>query len=192
MATRLEELLAGRRKQYIDEPGRRGSAVLVPLYRDRGQYHIIFIKRTDTVKVHKGQICFPGGGRDRKDKTLLDTALRESREEIGLRPEDIKIIGELDDEITTTSNYVVTPFVAIIPWPYQFCAEKAEVAEIISAPLAALMDQRCLEADIETLEGGIVVDSYRYHYRGRVIWGATARILHKFLEILARNPSNTN
>ena len=184
METRLKQLLAARRKQYIDEPERIRSAVLVPLYLDHGQYHIVFIKRTDTVKTHKGQISFPGGGWDKKDKTLLDTAIRESCEEIGLRREDIKIIGEMDDEITTTSNYIVTPFVAVIPWPYRFTACKEEVAEIISVPVAALRDKRCLKMSIETMEGGIVVDSYNYHYNGNVIWGATARILHKFLEII--------
>src|SRR5512137_973045 len=102
MITSLKKLLAGRRKQYIDDPLRVHSAVLIPIYLEKGQYHIVFIKRTDTVKSHKGQISFPGGGRDGTDKTLLDTALRECREEIGVRPEDTEVLGELDDEVTTT------------------------------------------------------------------------------------------
>jgi 8-oxo-dGTP pyrophosphatase MutT (NUDIX family) len=182
--TKLKILLAARQKRYIDDPERIRSAVLIPLYQDRGQYYIVFIKRTDTVKTHKGQISFPGGALDRGDKTLLDTALRECHEEIGVRAEDVEILGELDDEITTTSNYIVTPFVALIPWPYRFTREKAEVAEILSVPVAALLDKTCLKKDIETLDVGIVVDSYNYHYQGKVIWGATARILHKLLDIL--------
>ena len=190
MKTKLKELLAARRKQYIDDPERVRSAVLIPLYKEEGQYHIVFIKRTDTVKTHKGQISFPGGALEKGDKTLRDTALRESHEEIGLRPEDAEVLGEMDDEITTTSNYIVTPFVAMIPWPYKFTKEKAEVAEIISVPVAALLDKTCLKTDIETLDGGIVVDSYNYHYKGNVIWGATARILYKLLEILAQARSD--
>jgi 8-oxo-dGTP pyrophosphatase MutT (NUDIX family) len=186
METRLKELLAARPKQNIANPARIPSAVLVPLYRDRGYYYLVFIKRTDTVKTHKGQISFPGGGMDRGDKTLRDTALREASEEIGLRPSDVNILGELDDEITTTSNYIVTPFVAAIPWPYKFTMEKAEVAEIISLPLASLMDKKCRKRAIETLDGGLVVDSYEYHCNGRRIWGATARILYKFLDILVQ------
>lgn len=178
-------MLAARQKQVIDDPARTPSAVLIPVYQDKGQYYIVFIKRTDTVKVHKGQISFPGGGRDKRDKTARDTAIREAGEEIGLRPVDIEILGELDDEITTTSNYIVTPFVAMIPWPYQFTKNKNEVAEIISMPVTALMDEANIKPAIETLEGGIVVDSYNYHYRGKVIWGATARILRKLLEIMA-------
>jgi 8-oxo-dGTP pyrophosphatase MutT (NUDIX family) len=184
--TKLKELLSARQKQRIDDPERIASAVLIPLYQDREQYHIVFIKRTDTVKTHKGQISFPGGGRERGDKTLLDTALREASEEIGLLPGDVEVLGELDDEITTTSNYIVSPFVALIPWPYRFTREKAEVAEIISIPVPALLDKSCLKEDIETLDGGIVVNSYNYHYKGQVIWGATAKILHKLLDILAR------
>jgi 8-oxo-dGTP pyrophosphatase MutT (NUDIX family) len=185
MKTKLKKLLAARRKQYIEDPARIPSAVLIPLYQEHGQYHIVFIKRTDTVKTHKGQISFPGGGREKGDKTLRDTAVREACEEIGLHPEDIEILGEMDDEVTTTSNYIVTPFVAMIPWPYKFTMEKAEVAEILNVPLSALLDKNCLKTDIETLDGGIVVDSYNYHYQGKVIWGATARILHKLLDIIA-------
>jgi 8-oxo-dGTP pyrophosphatase MutT (NUDIX family) len=184
METRLKALLAARQKQIINAPERVPSAVLIPIYKDKGQYHIVFIKRTDTVKTHKGQISFPGGGRDTGDKTLRDTAIREAKEEIGLRPEDVEITGELDDVITTTSNYVVTPFVAMIPWPYKFTMEKAEVAEIINVPIAALLDKANFKTAIETINGGIIVDSYNYHYKGNIIWGATARILYKLLEII--------
>jgi 8-oxo-dGTP pyrophosphatase MutT (NUDIX family) len=184
MEARLQELLAARPRQHINDPARVPSAVLIPLYRDRGRYHIIFIRRTETVKTHKGQISFPGGGRDRADKTLRETALREADEEIGLRPGDIKVLGVLDDEVTTTSNYTVTPFVALIPWPYKFIMEKAEVAEIIDVPLSTLLDKKCLVPAIETLDGGVVVDSYEYRCDGHRIWGATARILYKFLEVL--------
>jgi 8-oxo-dGTP pyrophosphatase MutT (NUDIX family) len=184
MKTRLKKLLAARQKQYVNDPARIPAAVLIPMYLEQGQYYIVFIKRTETVKTHKGQISYPGGGREKGDRTLRDTAIREACEEIGLRPEDIEILGEMDDEITTTSNYIVTPFVGIIPWPYKFTMEKAEVAEILSVPVSALLDKTCLKTDIETLDGGIVVDSFNYHYQGKVIWGATARILHKLLDII--------
>ena len=85
MKENLRQLLAQRQKQYIVDDGRVPSAVLVPLYKKDGQYHILFIKRTETVKEHKGQISFPGGTREEEDGTLLDTALREYAEETGLR-----------------------------------------------------------------------------------------------------------
>jgi 8-oxo-dGTP pyrophosphatase MutT (NUDIX family) len=122
---------------------------------------------------------------DGDDETLRDTALREAHEEIGLRPGDVTVLGELDDEITTTSNYIVTPFVALIPCPYRFAKNKDEVEEIITMPVSVLLDKNNVTPAIETLEGGIILDSYDYHYRGEVIWGATARILNKFLYIFA-------
>jgi ADP-ribose pyrophosphatase YjhB (NUDIX family) len=155
------------------------------VYEKQGEYHIVFIRRTMTVKTHQGQISFPGGTREISDRTLLETAIRESYEEIGLRPEGIEVLGELDDEVTTTSNYVVTPFVAMIPWPYRFAISRAEVDEIIKIPMAALLGKDCLKPDTEFLDGK-KFKSYAYHYKGKVIWGATARILKKFLDIYSQ------
>jgi len=178
-------LLAQRQKRRIVDTDRLKSAVLLPLYLKQGQCHILFIKRTETVKEHKGQISFPGGTCEEGDRTPLDTALRECAEEIGLRAEDAEVLGQMDDEVTTTSNYIVSPFVAVIPWPYQFKINEAEVEEIIEIPVSALRDKDCLHPDVEILSGK-VVDSYAYHYQGRIIWGATARILNRFLDIFTQ------
>ncbi|HEY97753.1 MAG TPA: CoA pyrophosphatase [Dehalococcoidia bacterium] len=183
MEESLRRLLDHRDKQSIIDDNRISSAVLVPIYRQDGEYHIIFIRRTETVKAHKGQISFPGGMCEKEDKSAMDTALRESQEEIGLLPEDVEILGELDDEITTTSNYIVSPFVGIIPWPYCFKKNGDEVDEILYVPLPALYDKDCLRPDTEILDGE-TVNSFAYHYGGNIIWGATARILYKFLEII--------
>jgi 8-oxo-dGTP pyrophosphatase MutT (NUDIX family) len=186
MEAELKEILSKRKKIQITDEKRIASAVLIPIFKKDTEYHIVFIRRTNTVKTHKGQISFPGGARDTTDTTLLDTALREAMEEIGLHPGDAVVLGELDDEITTTSNFIVTPFVAMIPWPYRFTENKGEVAEIISVPISALQDKGCVKMDIETIDDGIVVDSYNYHYQGNIIWGATARILKKLLDIIGR------
>jgi 8-oxo-dGTP pyrophosphatase MutT (NUDIX family) len=181
----LRQLLAQRQKRHIVDDSRVPSAVLVPIFKKQGQYHLLFIKRTETVKEHKGQISFPGGTHEQEDITLLDTALRECTEEIGLRAEDVEVLGELDDEVTTTSNYIVSPFIAAIPWPYQFKVNEVEVEEIIEIPVSALLDENCLQQDTELLDGKLV-DSYNYYYQRRVIWGATARILNRFLNILTQ------
>jgi 8-oxo-dGTP pyrophosphatase MutT (NUDIX family) len=181
---RLRQILAQRQKHSIRDTSRLPAAVLVPIYLRQGQYHMLFIRRTETVKVHQGQISFPGGNREEHDKSLLDTALREGAEEIGLRPQDVEILGELDDEVTTTSNYIVSPFVAIIPWPYHFRRNRDEVAEIIALPVAALLEKGCRRRynhpDDKT------EDAYAYHCQGQIIWGATARILDKFLDIFTQ------
>jgi 8-oxo-dGTP pyrophosphatase MutT (NUDIX family) len=183
MEESLRKLLDHRDKQSIADSNRISSAVLVPIYLWDDEYHIIFIRRTETVKAHKGQISFPGGICEEEDKSLMDTALRESHEEIGLLPEHVEILGELDDEITTTSNYIVSPFVGVIQWPYHFTRNKDEVDAILNVPLAALLERDCLRPDTEILDGK-TVNSYAYHYQGNVIWGATARILNKFLDII--------
>jgi len=181
----LKKFLSQKHKRTIVDTRRIPSAVLIPLYKKDGRYHILFIKRTKTVKTHQGQISFPGGVRDKGDKTLQDTALRESVEEIGLRTGDAEVLGELDDEITTTSNFIVTPFVALVPYPYRFTLNKAEVDRLLRVPIAALLDKNCLKPDTEILNGQ-KVDSFAYHFRGQVIWGATARILNKLLDIIDR------
>jgi len=155
------------------EENLKSSAVLIPLFYNQGQYHILFTERSDEVDFHKGQVCFPGGTREPSDSSLLQTALRETEEEIGLKAKDAEILGELDDSITLTSNYVISPFVAFIPHPYPFKADSRETREIFSVPLSFLMD-----------EANFKQDSYAYEYEGHIIWGATARILKQFIDLL--------
>jgi len=181
MEEKLRRFLAQRPKKSITGTERIPSAVLVPIYYKGGQCHILFTRRTDNVKEHKGQISFPGGAQQ-NGESLLDTALRESREEIGLDPADVEILGELDDTLTFVSNYVVTPFVGIIPWPNSLKVDGWEAEEIIETPIAALLDEGSCEYKKEVISGKPVT-SFFYHYNGDVIWGATARILHQFLEL---------
>ena len=98
--------------------------------------------------------------------------------------DDVEVLGELDD-IITTSNYIISPFVGFIPWPYQFRVDGEEAEEIIEVPVSALLDKSSRRQGSEII-GGETVTSYFYPYQGRVIWGATARILHQFLDILAQ------
>ncbi len=183
MEQRLREALSRRRKSRIIDAKRIPSAVLLPLFTKQGEYHILFTKRTDKVREHKGQISFPGGSRHEGDRAALDTALRECAEEIGVAPQDARVLGELDDAITTTSNFVITPFVAVIPYPYDFRPDNYEVAEIIEVPVSALLEEESRHHEAHVSEGK---DAYFYHYLGKVIWGATAEILHKFLGIYAQ------
>ncbi len=187
MKAELKKLLGAREKIRINAPHRIPSAVLVPLYEDGGQWHIVFIRRTLTVKTHRGQISFPGGARESGDRSLRDTALRESWEEIGLRREDAEVLGELDDELTKTSDYIVTPFVAAIPWPYRFTLEAREVAEVFTVPIPDLLARDPPPPTTERVDGR-PLESYTYDYEGRVIFGATARILYKLLKIVAVIP----
>ena len=181
----LRQALSRRQKRHIIDTGRVVAAVLVPIYFKQGQYYILFTKRTEKVKEHKGEISFPGGAYEKGDRTLVDTALRECAEEIGLMADEVEVVGELDDAVTVVSNYVVTPIVALILWPCQFKVDAEEVEEIIEVPIQALLDKGCLRQETEIIDG--VEDTlYFYQYQGRVIWGATARILKQFLDIFAQ------
>ncbi len=182
MEQRIREVLALRQKRHIVDPDLVSAAVLLPIYRKDGQYHILLIRRTETVKKHKGEISFPGGVYEERDGSLLETALRESAEEIGLKAGDVEILGKLDDEVSVTTNYVISPFVAAIPWPYRFRLDRRETEDIIEAPIDSLLDSNYSRPEI--IKGETVTADY-YKCRDRIIWGATARILHKFLAILA-------
>jgi 8-oxo-dGTP pyrophosphatase MutT (NUDIX family) len=184
MEKKLREFMAHRRKKSVTDPKRTPSAVLLPIYYKEGQCYILFTQRTNNVKEHKGQISFPGGARQ-DGESLLDTALREACEEINLSANEVEVLGELDDTATTTSNFVVTPFVGVIPWPNDLKADGWETDEIIEVPISALLEGKVLEEKKEVV-GGKPVTSYFYHYGDRIIWGATARILHQFLELYAR------
>jgi 8-oxo-dGTP pyrophosphatase MutT (NUDIX family) len=169
----IEGILRRRKKKKISGENVKASAVLIPVFHNQGQYHVLFTERSDEVDFHKGQVCFPGGTQEPSDSSLLQTAFRETEEEIGLQAEDVKISGELDDIMTLTSNYVISPFVAFIPYPYPFRADGREIKEIFSVPLSFLVE-----------EANFRKDSYAYEYEGHVIWGATARIIRQLVELL--------
>jgi len=169
----IEKILRHHKKREITGENLRASAVLILLFYNQGQYYVLFTERSDEVNFHKGQVCFPGGTQEPSDSSLLQTALREIEEEISLKAKDVEILGELDDSVTLTSNYVISPFVAFIPHPYPFKAEGREIREIFSVPLSFLMD-----------EANFKQDSYAYEYEGHVIWGATAGILKQFIDLL--------
>jgi 8-oxo-dGTP pyrophosphatase MutT (NUDIX family) len=179
---KLKRFLSQRQKLHNLDAGLIPSAVLIPIFYKRGEYHVLFTRRTENVKSHKGQISFPGGSFEEADGTLLNTALRESAEEIGLAAEDIEVLGELDDTLTLGTDYNISPFLAAIAWPYRFNPDPVEVAEIIEIPITALLDEACVTQRTD-IRRSRPMTGYSYDYQGEIIWGATARILHQFLEI---------
>jgi len=182
MKEKLRQVLALWQKVRWSGRGLTEAAVLVPIFCKDGEYHILFTLRSDSVPHHKGQISFPGGARSGVDTSLLDTALRESREEIGLEAKDAEVLGELDDTPTTTSSFNISPFVAFIPYPYQFTLNPYEINEIFSVPVSALLHKAKRGEERYTFGDEVFVGSY-YEYEGKVIWGATARIVQQFLEV---------
>ena len=161
------------------------AAILILIYDRDGEAHILFTERTHRVEHHKGQISFPGGACDESDDCMETTALRETAEEIGVQPEDVEIIGQLDDMLTI-SNFLVTPYVGVLRTnsDYPFVINQHEVVEVVQVPLSHLQDDRNMELEVRQFKGKQVLVP-AYTYEGHRIWGATARMLHQLLELLA-------
>ena len=156
----------------------REAAVLIPLACVVDEWHLLFTLRTDLVDHHKGQVSFPGGRKDTEDISPEATALRETHEEIGILPADIKIIGSLGDYLTVT-NYLVTPIVGIIPWPYTFTIHTLEVSRVFTIPLVWLADSSHYQEMVrKETERGVIM---YLPYDGELLWGVTARITVNFL-----------
>jgi 8-oxo-dGTP pyrophosphatase MutT (NUDIX family) len=149
------------------------AAVLVPLLRHGATWQVLLTRRTTLVESHKGQVSFPGGARDAGESRPEATALRESEEELGIRPADVRLLGRLAPRLTV-SDYLVTPVVGVIPWPYVFRLEKMEVARVFMMPLAWIADSRNRREIL--IEGGTQPVIIYQPYDGEVLWGVSAGI----------------
>ena len=159
----------------------KNAAVLVPLTYVQDEWHILFTRRTDRVQSHKGQVSFPGGASDEGETTPEQTALRETEEEIGMSPTDVQILGRLS-QLITISSFRVTPVVGVIPFPYAFKVEGAEVARVFTIPLLWLSDvNNYWEFSLRDSDRSLIT----YHpYDGELLWGATARMTVTFLKTI--------
>jgi 8-oxo-dGTP pyrophosphatase MutT (NUDIX family) len=167
------------------------AAVLIPLLLDQEDWKFLFIKRTHHQNDrHSGQVAFPGGRADSGDPALLYTALREAEEEIGLNPDDVEILGQ-SCPITTVTDYEVTPFVGILPWPYPLKLSNIEVEKTILIPIDWLTDPKNHQVkfwkpDPSAAEGIPVI--FFKEYLGDILWGVTAQIVLDFLELIKLTP----
>jgi 8-oxo-dGTP pyrophosphatase MutT (NUDIX family) len=160
------------------------AAVLVPLsVASQGQEpRVVLTRRRRELKRHAGEISFPGGRQDAEDASLTDTALREAEEEIGLARSDVRLLGELPPTSTFATNYVIHPFVGVIPDGLAWQPSAREVDEVLELPLAAL---RAGRTRTRLERRGISFETDAYVVDGHLIWGATARILEHLLERLS-------
>jgi len=182
---RISHALKSRRWERIDNKDAVQSAVLLLLFESEQSYHVLFTKRSDRVAHHKGEVSFPGGTVDPDDPDFLHTALREGHEEIGLKPKDVTILGRLDDIVTVTTGFVIAPYVGVIPHPYDFHVNPDEIAKLIFVPLDILKELCCGQE--QTGPGGKNHGvGPCFQYQGHMIWGATARILRQFMDLVCR------
>ena len=182
----LKQVLAERVKVDITDSDLMPAAVLILLYAKNGSFHVLLNKRSELVEYHKGEISFPGGARDPEDRDFVDTALRETEEEMGVSRGDITILGQLDDIITRT-NFGVRVYVGTIPYPYPFKPSADEIAEVLEIPISVLQDPTNLLQDARLVDGELSI-TISYACDGHVVFGATATILEQFLDIYSQLP----
>lgn len=172
-ARALGRVLSEREPRRHRLPGVTPAAVLVPLFLADGEVRVWLLRRPAGLRTHAGQVALPGGKKDPGDVTLVDTALREAEEEIGLPPAAVRVLGQADEYVTVT-RYSVTPVVGWLSAPFVPVPNPAEAARVFSAPFATFRDEGLIRAiPFEAMRR--LVRSYEVD--GEVVWGATAAIL---------------
>lgn len=182
MISAIKAKLASYKAQDIHCARSTWAGVVVPLFEKDNQPFIILTKRAETVSAHKGEVSFPGGMYEEGDGDRMTTAVRECCEEIGVKSQDIEIVGRLDDTYTLT-GFCIRPYVGIVPYPYTFTTSPREVAYIIYLPFEFL---RTVAPFLEEANrDGYVEKVPSFYYEGDRVWGATCRILLRFRRIMA-------
>jgi 8-oxo-dGTP pyrophosphatase MutT (NUDIX family) len=197
-----------RRRLAAHQPGegdplpfaiRRSAAVLVPLFNGPGGPTVVLTRRPWAMRAHSGEVCFPGGSQDRDDADLRFTALREAWEEIGLPPERVELIGQLDALATRTSGAWITPYVGFTSDLGDLHPSAGEVAAILRVPLEELLDPEVYHEELwPEPAGGAAPFEHpsglrRMHFfelEGDTVWGATARMLFQLLVIATGSGAN--
>jgi 8-oxo-dGTP pyrophosphatase MutT (NUDIX family) len=174
-------------RNFPKVPGKdaRVAAVLILLYPDHGSIFTIFMQRHDYEGIHGGQISFPGGKKEQSDKDVIHTAIREANEETGVDPSKISVIGTLTPLFIPVSNMIVTPVVGWIKEKPVFNHQVEEVAFLIDSDLKTLLDPSIVKIKPFEIRGELIKVKY-FDYKGNMIWGATAMILHELLTLIRR------
>lgn len=183
LRARLDRILSSRARRVVERADLVGSAVLVPIT-DRGEPHLLFTKKSEGVPHHKGQFSFPGGIAEASDTSPVETALREAWEEIRLPAASVEVLGLLDDTETRATQFVITPVVGMIREPLPFTPDGHEIERVIEVPLGLLRDPAIFRTEMWIRDG----EPHPVHFfqvsQEDVVWGATARILRQFLDLL--------
>ena len=167
--------------EHLPPGGFARVAVLVPLHEQDGEAHVLLTRRPLSLPRHPGQLSFPGG-RVHAGEDLLDAALREAEEEVGLRRADADVLGRLSETLVLQSAFRLTPWVASVPYPYAYAADPGEVDEILHVPISVL--ERPELHRVERREAyGMNLDVHFFTLGEDVLWGATARIVWELLGV---------
>ena len=178
---RVKELQAG----FFNKKDPKKAGVMALFYpRENNLTHLLFIIRNKYPGVHSGQIGFPGGQREERDKDLLDTALRESCEEVGAVRDQISVIRELSDLYIPPSNFEVTPFIGLYHKEKPFRIQASEVAALLEVPVTDFLDDSNRSTQILSTSYAREVEVPAFIFKGQTVWGATAMMLSEIRELL--------
>ncbi|MEL6562714.1 MAG: CoA pyrophosphatase [Bacteroidota bacterium] len=177
--------VSGQRLKFkTDQEARRG-AVLILLYEEYSELNFVLTQRPDYNGTHGGQVSFPGGKQEDNDANLIETALREAEEEIGIDRRHVEIVGTLSEYFVGASNHLVMPVVGFSTILPEFVPDAHEVAEILPVPLAHLLDPSRLKSTIlEVGQAKFQLDAPYFDLHDKIVWGATAGMLSEFKDIL--------
>ena len=188
---RLRDRLQGRSPKTCGSTSAIACAVLVPLVALDGDYGVVYTLRSEHLPSHKGQVAFPGGKHSSgRDRDLLETALREAHEEVGILPEHVDVVGRLDDVHTLAGDFIITPYVGLLPFDYSYRANPSEVADVFTVRVTDLADAGHHTTELREWQGArypIEVITAGPHK----IWGATHRITMDLLARLDAAPGST-
>jgi len=168
-------------KRYKMAVTERVAAVLVPIVPVGDGCHIVFTKRLRDLNHHGGEVSFPGGISEKGDDSLMMTALRETHEEIGIEPSEVRILGALDDELSRWGHRV-TPFVGLVENP-QYKLQKTEVDRIYEVPVEHLLRDDVYFSE-KWLRNCTARQVHFYKYENDIIWGLTAKVVRKFMQYM--------
>lgn len=174
------------RGEFYAEPPQQPAAVLILIYSQNNSWYTILVKRTEYEGHHSGQISLPGGKFEPGDKNIMNTSLRETSEETGIKKHEFRIIGQLTPLIIPVSNFKVYPFVGYAEKKPDFYPDLNEVEYIIEVDLHLLIQPETRKITYMNIRGHRVKVPY-FDYNGNQIWGATAMMLSEFLEILEKS-----
>lgn len=193
---KLKQPLPGEEAQFMMAPATRKliqtpsvaipSSVLILLYPYQDEVYTVVMQRPDYDGAHSGQISLPGGKYEQNDMSMLDTALREAFEEIGVNRDDINIIGELTPLYIPPSNFIVYPFIGYMPSRPEFFADPSEVREIIEFRLQVLSQKECRTNRMLHLRNSMKIEAPGFLVNEHFIWGATAMIFSELMSVLEK------
>ena len=166
---------------YRDSPGALAeAAVLVPVFLRDGAPQVLMTRRRDDLRLHPGQISFPGGRIETHDPDARAAALREAQEEIGIAPGDVELLGRLSEALVVLSGFRLTPWVGVVPYPYPYVVQPDEVAGLIELSVSDLLAPGAHRTG-KREAFGMVHEVHYFEVGGHVVWGASALVLHELL-----------